>query len=351
MNDLPAKNDPNSSRLPGLLGKLGKMTSIRDTELLEQSLLRTLGPLLGVLDTALYRTDDRNALVRVLHYHRSKVVESDGVARMVERVEEVQNLADVSTDVIALTDNVRLLAKPCTRMRGREVLIAYPLFGGGEVCGYFVFQRDREASAAEDAMIRGVLEVFSNYYTLLDISQRDRLTGLFNRQALENSFDRIWSLLGRPDYYEEIPGGRREIPGHQYWLAVLDIDHFKSINDTYGHPVGDQVFRSLAWLLKGRLRTTDLIGRYGGEEFLVFMNQVDLQRAESILDRLREKISRYPLHVEGLSDPLNITISFGIAEVIGNEPLRSLIRRADEALYQAKNGGRNRVCTAHKLAA
>ena len=134
-------------------------------------------------------------------------------------------------------------------------------------------------------------------------------------------------------------------------LALADLDHFKRINDTYGHAVGDEVLRAFSQLLITSMRDTDRIYRYGGEEFLVFMNQVDLQRAESILDRLREKISRYPLHVEGLSEPLNITVSFGIAEVIGNEPLRSLIRRADEALYQAKNGGRNRVCTAHKLAA
>ncbi|MDD2665182.1 MAG: GGDEF domain-containing protein [Dechloromonas sp.] len=338
MNDLPAKNDPNSSRLPGLLGKLGKMTSIRDTELLEQSLLRTLGPLLGVLDTALYRTDDRNALVRVLHYHRSKVVESDGVARMVERVEEVQNLADVSTDVIALTDNVRLLAKPCTRMRGREVLIAYPLFGGGEVCGYFVFQRDREASAAEDAMIRGVLEVFSNYYTLLDISQRDRLTGLFNRQALENSFDRIWSLLGRPDYYEEIPGGRREIPGHQYWLAVLDIDHFKSINDNFGHMVGDEILLLVSRLMSHTFRSTDLLYRYGGEEFVAIVNAENAAIAHNIFERVR-------LAIEAHSFPRveHLTVSIGYCQANPDILPVEVLSRADRSLYQAKQDGRNRI--------
>ena len=108
-------SDNGSSRLPGLLGKLGKMTSIRDTEVLEQSLLRTLGPLLGVLDTSLYRTDDQQNMVRVLNYHRSKVIEADGVARMVERVEEVSRLSDLPQEVLALTANIRLLGKPCTR--------------------------------------------------------------------------------------------------------------------------------------------------------------------------------------------------------------------------------------------
>ena len=107
-----------SSRLPGLLGKLGKMTSIRDTEVLEQSLLRTLGPLLGVLDTSLYRTDERQNLVRA---HQLPSLES-GRGRMACRglsnaIEEVTNLAGGGSAMSSrLTDNVRLLGKPCTRL-------------------------------------------------------------------------------------------------------------------------------------------------------------------------------------------------------------------------------------------
>jgi len=175
------ENETGQTRLPSLLTKLGKLTAIRDTELLEQSLLKTLGPQLGVLNTSLYRTDEDFALARVIHYHRSKEVDADGVARMVERIEEVLNVLDVPPEISALTENVRLLERPCTRRHGGEMLIAYPLFGDNEICGYFVFQRDHEVSPSEDTIIRGVLEVFSNYYALLDVSMRDRLTGLFNR--------------------------------------------------------------------------------------------------------------------------------------------------------------------------
>ena len=129
-------------------------------------------------------------------------------------------------------------------------------------------------------------------------------------------------------------------------LVLADLDHFKRINDTYGHAIGDEVLKAFSQLLITSMRDTDRIYRYGGEEFLIFMNHVDLEQSEHILDRLREKISRYPLHVEGLAEPLHITVSFGIAEVAENESMRDLTRRADEALYQAKNLGRNRVCTA-----
>jgi diguanylate cyclase (GGDEF)-like protein len=158
----------------------------------------------------------------------------------------------------------------------------------------------------------------------------DALTGIPNRrqmdEQLEVAIDNATNVLRSPAC-----------------LALADLDHFKRINDTYGHGIGDEVLKAFSQLLITSMRDTDRIYRYGGEEFLIFMPGVDLEQAERVLDRLREKISRYPLHVDGLPTPLNITVSFGIAQVMGNEPLRNLTRRADEALYQAKSAGRNRV--------
>ena len=166
----------------------------------------------------------------------------------------------------------------------------------------------------------------------------DALTGVPNRRQMDEQL-------------EEAIYAATNVLGAPASLALADLDYFKRINDTYGHAVGDEILKAFSQLLITSMRDTDRIYRYGGEEFLIFMNHVDLQRAEGILDRLREKISRYPLHVEGHPDPLYITVSFGIAQVSQNESLRCLIRRADEALYLAKNGGRNRVCSASKLAA
>lgn len=337
-------SDAGANRLPGLLGKLGKMTSIRDTEVLEQSLLRTLGPLLGVLDTSLYRTDEQQHMARVINYHRSKVIEADGVARMVERVEEVSRLNDLPPEVIALTDNVRLLGKPCTRKLDQELLVAYPLFGGNDVCGYFVFQRDREVQATEDAMIRGVLEVFSNYYALLDISQRDRLTGLFNRQALESSFDRIWRALGRPDHFAERENGRRSSPGENYWLAVIDIDHFKSINDRFGHMVGDEILLLASRLMIATFRGSDLLYRYGGEEFVAIIAAENAAIARNVFERVRLAIEA---HVFPRIDKL--TVSIGYSQVSLDILPVEVLSRADRSLYQAKQDGRNRVYAYQEL--
>src|SRR5574343_1842783 len=333
-----------TSRLPGLLGKLGKMTSIRDTEVLEQSLLRTLGPLLGVLDTSLYRTDEQQNMVRVIHYHRSKVIEADGVARMVERVEELSRVNDLPAEVIALTDKVRLLGKPCTRKLGKELLVAYPLFGGNDVCGYFVFQRDREVQAAADATISGVLEVFSNYYALLDISQRDRLTGLFNRQALESSFDRIWRVLGRPDQFNEREDGRRSAPAERYWLAVIDIDHFKSINDRFGHMVGDEILLLVSRLMSQTFRNSDLLYRYGGEEFVAIITAENAKIARNVFERVRLAIEAHIFpQIE------HLTISIGYCQATQDILPVEVLSRADRSLYQAKQDGRNRIYAYHDL--
>ncbi len=158
----------------------------------------------------------------------------------------------------------------------------------------------------------------------------DVLTGIPNRRQMDEQL-------------EEAIYNATQVTCEPACLALADLDHFKRINDTYGHGVGDEVLKSLSQLLITSMRDTDRIYRYGGEEFLIFLNHVDLDQTNSILDRLREKISRYPLNVDGLPAPLNITVSIGIAEVAKNESLRNLIRRADDALYQAKNRGRNRV--------
>lgn len=329
-------------QIPGLLHKLGKMTSIRDTSLLEQSLLKTLCPMLGVLDSSLYRVDEFSSAVRVLHHHHSRVVESDGLARLVERNEEIYNTITIAPEVSALLDNVRLLGKPCTRKRTPEndLLIAYPLFGGREICGYFVFHRDREVTLTEDAIIRGVLEVFSNYFDLLDTSQRDRLTGLLNRQALENSFDRIWSILSRTDDPGDNPDGRRShSPVREHWVAVIDIDHFKSVNDNYGHVVGDEVLLLVSRVMMSGLRSTDLLFRYGGEEFVALFTAKCRSDAMALLERLRGAVEAHSFPQVG-----RVTISIGLSSADPNDLPQEVLSWADRALYQAKKEGRNRVC-------
>ena len=125
---------------------------------------------------------------------------------------------------------------------------------------------------------------------------------------------------------------------------MIDIDRFKSVNDNWGHPVGDQVIRSLAWLLRGRLRSSDVIGRYGGEEFLIALPNADMEQALQLLNRIREDFGALPhAHSQGT---LRCTFSCGVATYPEFLTGSTLIEGADNALLDAKRSGRNRIIAA-----
>lgn len=162
----------------------------------------------------------------------------------------------------------------------------------------------------------------------------DGLTGLLNHTAAKYRLRQL---------------AERLIAHQSMTVVMIDIDRFKSINDTYGHPVGDQVIRGLAWLLKGRLRSSDTIGRYGGEEFLIGLPDVSLDKAAAVIDRIREDFASLPhAHPNGI---LFASFSAGLASFPAYKTAAQLIEAADNALLEAKRLGRNRVELADPVAA
>ncbi|GAB4177359.1 MAG: response regulator [Roseiflexaceae bacterium] len=156
---------------------------------------------------------------------------------------------------------------------------------------------------------------------------RDGLTGLLNHTTIEQQFER------------EIIRARRK--SSTVALALIDVDHFKRVNDTYGHPIGDRVLKALARLLQQELRRSDMIGRYGGEEFVVILPDTDAHAALDVLERLRVAFSQIR-HQAG-STSFAVTISAGIAMLDTLSDSQAMMAAADTALYQAKRTGRNRV--------
>ncbi|HEX8570788.1 MAG TPA: PleD family two-component system response regulator [Caulobacteraceae bacterium] len=161
----------------------------------------------------------------------------------------------------------------------------------------------------------------------LELAVIDQLTGLYNRRYMTAQ---LTSLMSR----------RRDAPMS---LLLVDIDHFKPVNDTYGHDAGDEVLREFAVRLANNVRTVDLACRYGGEEFVVLMPDTEMVDAHRIAERIRRDVAGSPFRVRKGAELLNVTISIGVAVAGPQDGADSLLKRADEAVYRAKAEGRNRV--------
>ncbi|RMF86672.1 MAG: GGDEF domain-containing protein [Nitrospirae bacterium] len=187
-----------------------------------------------------------------------------------------------------------------------------------------------------EAALDPLTTLFHHQTSLLRHLEHDALTGLRNRQ----SFDReLWPLL-------QAPGGRRRGDPDTLTLAMVDIDHFKRINDTHGHLVGDEVLILFARLMRATFRRTDPVYRYGGEEFCVVLPGAPWPAAERVMERFRAAVEANPFPQVG-----RCTASVGCAEAHPGEPPHTLVDRADRALYYAKANGRNQVRCHERLVA
>ena len=165
------------------------------------------------------------------------------------------------------------------------------------------------------------------YHKALKMAYTDPLTQANNRASFDHLIQREISLAQRHN---------KELS-----LIFLDIDHFKSINDGHGHECGDKVLEIVAKWIKSSLRKSDIMFRYGGEEFVVLLSETDLAGAEIVAERIRKTIARHTLSYDMTN--LNITASLGVSTLHPEDTVDSLVKRADEAMYQAKNNGRNQV--------
>ena len=164
------------------------------------------------------------------------------------------------------------------------------------------------------------------------MSVTDPLTGLYNRRHFEDCVER--EFLRSKRYKSNLS------------FAIIDIDFFKKINDTYGHSCGDFVLKEVAYKILQTFRKTDMVFRYGGEEFTVIITETPMEKAVIPLERLRKAI--YNTEFLYRNQPVKLSISIGVSEVNDStETIHELFEKADKALYKAKENGRNQICTSH----
>ncbi|MBP1473095.1 GGDEF domain-containing protein [Frateuria sp. MAH-13] len=322
----PVPRSPIAPAQARLLASVAAFTHHRDTDALDHSLALSLAELAPARAVVLCKraADGRRleSLVRcaadaqgLFCLHTGAPIADDPALEPVWRcMDQQQSFAET------LADEHRLYV---------------PILHEGRALGALQLESDTPLDGAH-ALAEGFARIYANYITLLNESERDKLTGLYNRRTFERHLQRLF------DHPEPARAPHERRAGHagpdNVWLAIFDIDHFKRINDTYGHIYGDEVILLLAQQMRASFRQADVLFRFGGEEFVVLLAGHDEAEARGALERFRQRVASYLFPQVG-----HVTVSVGYALAAMGDYPETVIDRADKALYFAKEHGRNRT--------
>ena len=295
------------------------LLGVRDRDDLEQTLATVMLELVGARSLTFWRAAHR-----------------DGRMMFVRRVqcgEETEAAPAPTLPRDAMSAVARLALENRTDMaaiehEGREGHHAFPLMDGEEAVGVVEIRRAPPLSRAAITVVEGLLRIYRSHLGILDQNQTDELTGLSNRKPFEEAFRRASqgrSAAGQPVR----PRGE---------LAIVDSDHFKRVNDGFGHVYGDEVLVLIATLLKRAFRDEDRVFRFGGEEFAILLVGATPEQAERALERFRAAVESYAFPQVGRA-----TVSLGVTTIRADETGLEAFGRADQALYVAKRTGRNQM--------
>ncbi|MCO4763551.1 MAG: GGDEF domain-containing protein [Myxococcales bacterium] len=281
----------------------------------EQARIPVLTVLVGDMPGRMYRIEGNSVVLGRLPECEIQLSD-DGVSRMHARIE----LGPLGFDVVDLesTNGTFVNGHPVSRCPVRD--------GDKVQCGSTAVLRFNLQDALDEAFQQQQFEQMT----------RDTLTECHNRLYFDEELRR------------ESAFARRK--GAQLSLAVIDVDHFKRVNDTHGHSIGDLVLREMGQRLQTEMRAYDLLARYGGEEFVALLRDADLEDAKVVAERLRLSVCNEPFKFEGLSIPISVSIGVASAKELPKNDPDALFRLADNRLYVAKGDGRNRVCSSERPA-
>jgi len=291
--------------------------------------------------------DDDPADRKLVRNYLQRITKREIVLLEAGHTEEIQNALDKGRIDLVLMDNqmpgksgMEWLAEIAKKQLAPVVMLTG---SGTEEIAAQAFQEGAVGYLPKGSLsqkkLSNIIDVALDKWTRLQQARADKeklerlanfdsLTGLYNRRAVLDKLDELINLANR---YKE-----------DFSLSMLDIDNFKKVNDRYGHLTGDEVLEKIAVLIRRNTRETDIVGRYGGEEFIIILPKTNLSSAWVVAERLRNIIEKAELK-DSAGNAFTITVSQGLVGWERDEDAASLISRADEALYKAKEKGRNRV--------
>ncbi len=325
-----------------ILQSIVEITRQRDLESLENTLVTALADVVPVSSIMLLRhpSDGRTDKLAVLI---NLIVAADASGKPRYDLRSEPPSVNIDSPLTSCLNELRTITCENEDKSTRTLI---PTVCDDKVNGVLAIE-SQQSLAPELSTIEAFVQVFNNYQTLFNESERDTLTGLLNRRTFDNKLDRLLRtqlmnkqmLIGS----EQLREKRYLGPDSFAWLVIIDIDHFKRVNDTFGHSIGDEVIFTLSQKMQECFRNSDLLFRFGGEEFVVVLEPIRADMAQVTLDRFRETIARHKFSQVG-----QITVSIGHALVTEREFPAQVLEYADQALYYAKEHGRNCV---HEYAA
>ena len=318
-----------------LLDSVAETTTHRDRDELDGALVRLLLQFLETRSVTLLRLVDDTGIKRVASRVTMSQQHGEIVPAAAEDPSELPALADFPEwqDCALRNEVVR-----CSGADGRLTAV-FPIHSGRAVVGLLVIETPTLLTMREVDLVQGVLGIVRNHLALLDYGELDTLTGLLNRRTFEGYFDKLRQrMLSQELPTEGNPPEPNPAAQEPSWLALIDIDRFKSINDGYGHLFGDEVLLLVSQLMKRTFRGADQLFRFGGEEFVVVLERASDPGAKIVFERLRSTIEEYKFPQVG-----RVTISVGYTRIESRDVATICVERADSALYYAKSHGRNNV--------
>ena len=326
-----------SNMIEKLLKHMVMITGHRDQALLDTSIIAALQELVGadkLRALEIFKHDDQLFL-------RQRVWLEDGVLQTVneqELLEQEGEPVNNYPELVSCIAEGRLHAEHLAQDGSYTLWL--PVWLNERIATCLELKSAKSYPPHVMHIIDGILSVYRNYQTLLDYSERDSLTGLLNRKTFDERFSRMISDVNEQEEDAPVnqPERRHAAHLHDHWLAVVDIDHFKRVNDQFGHLYGDEVLILVANRLRHSFRSQDRVFRFGGEEFVILLRSTSLEDATRIFERFRKNIEEYDFPQVG-----TVTVSVGFASISNQTPV-VILGHADQALYYAKANGRNRVC-------
>ncbi len=316
-----------------LLGKLVALTHERDEATLEIALIKTLTDYIAMVhddktkSAIIYHlTDAKKQLLSVLTVHENKL-EVTLPALLKQTIINCFTWGEISTYQNDDVTNTKL----------------YPLKNAaGQTTSVIGIEAPVVAANAADTQldvaIGMLLQIYQNFTELINDNECDTLTGLLNRKTFEYKINKTLTQM------QSSAKRKADNPTQFYFLAIFDIDHFKRVNDEFGHLIGDEVLLLFSQLMRQSFRETDPLFRFGGEEFVGVFECSNPDDIKKILERFRQKVESFSFPQVG-----KVTVSSGFTEILDFDTSSQLIDRADSALYFAKNNGRNQIAFYEQL--